>query len=150
MSFKRLLRQPGNRIRQGELLLAASTDKAKLNVESFADGYLREWLVQEGCATSTLTAIAVLTDTPTESYDFLSNGNEFVSWASISLAVDAREATSSTLAARSSSRKRARNKNNRRGVPGEAWTRLVSEMFPSSQENWGDRSSRRMDFRQGL
>jgi pyruvate dehydrogenase E2 component (dihydrolipoamide acetyltransferase) len=65
---RRMLRQPGDQIRQGEPLLDVSTDRSELKVESFANGYLREWFVEEGRAATSLSAIALLTDTLTETY----------------------------------------------------------------------------------
>lgn len=77
---RRMLRQPGDQIRQGEPLLAVSADQSELQVESFANGYLREWFVEEGRAANTFSTLAVLTDTLTETYQAPVNGHgsEFV------------------------------------------------------------------------
>src|SRR6266540_6835798 len=61
-------KQPGERISRGEPLLAVETDKVDMDVESFANGYLRKILVEEGAIATALKPVAILTDSPEEPY----------------------------------------------------------------------------------
>jgi pyruvate dehydrogenase E2 component (dihydrolipoamide acetyltransferase) len=65
----RWLKKPGDMVAKGELLLEVETDKVTMEVESYKPGYLRALLVQEGEMASAMSAIAILTDTPEESYE---------------------------------------------------------------------------------
>jgi pyruvate dehydrogenase E2 component (dihydrolipoamide acetyltransferase) len=64
-----LLKRAGEPVRRGEPIVAVSTDKVDMEVESFENGYLREWLVEEGAVATALSALAILTDTPEELYE---------------------------------------------------------------------------------
>jgi pyruvate dehydrogenase E1 component alpha subunit len=56
------LKRPGDRVNRGEALVTVETDKVNLDVESFASGYVRELLVEEGAIAVALSPIAILTD----------------------------------------------------------------------------------------
>ncbi|HZT32293.1 MAG TPA: thiamine pyrophosphate-dependent enzyme [Bryobacteraceae bacterium] len=62
------LKQPGDPIRRGEPLLTVETDKVDMDVESFADGFLRGILVPEGSVVAALAPLAVVTATLQESW----------------------------------------------------------------------------------
>ena len=64
-----LLKRAGEPVSRGEPIVAVSTDKVDMEVESFENGYLREWLVEEGAVATALSALAILTDTPEEPYE---------------------------------------------------------------------------------
>jgi pyruvate dehydrogenase E2 component (dihydrolipoamide acetyltransferase) len=64
-----LLKRAGEPVSRGEPIVAVSTDKVDMEVESFENGYLREWLVKEGAVATALSALAILTDTPEEPYE---------------------------------------------------------------------------------
>lgn len=64
-----LLKSRGDTVKRGEPVLLVSTDKAEVEVESFEDGFLREWLVEEGALAPALAPLAVLTNTPDEAYE---------------------------------------------------------------------------------
>lgn len=53
---------------RGEPILAVSTDKVEMEVESFANGYLRQWLAEEGTLASAMSPVAIVTDTAEEAY----------------------------------------------------------------------------------
>lgn len=65
------LKKPGDRVSRGEPIVAVETDKVDMEVEAFEGGYLRKLLVEEGSMASALTPVAILTDTPEETYDGL-------------------------------------------------------------------------------
>ena len=69
-----LLKRAGEPVSRGEPIVAVSTDKVDMEVESFENGYLREWLVEEGAVATALSALAILTDTPEEPYELPANG----------------------------------------------------------------------------
>lgn len=62
------LKRPGDQVRRGEPLRTVETDKVDMDVEAFADGYLREVLVEQGAVASALAPVAILTDQPGEAY----------------------------------------------------------------------------------
>src|SRR5437016_12976361 len=62
-------KQPGEKVSQGEALLAVETDKVDMDVESFASGYLRKILVEPGGIATALKPIAILTDTRDEPFE---------------------------------------------------------------------------------
>lgn len=62
------LKKPGDRVSRGEPIVAVETDKVDMEVEAYESGYIRELLVPEGSITSALAPVAILTDTPEESY----------------------------------------------------------------------------------
>lgn len=68
-TIRQFLKKPGDRVQQGEPILAVSTDKVEAEVESFASGYLREWLTSEGAVAAALGPVAIITDTPDEAYE---------------------------------------------------------------------------------
>jgi pyruvate dehydrogenase E2 component (dihydrolipoamide acetyltransferase) len=67
-TIRQFLKQPGEAVRRGEPILAVSTDKVEMEVESFANGYLREWLTEEGSLASAMSAVAIVTDGVDEPY----------------------------------------------------------------------------------
>ena len=66
-------KQPGEKVLRGEPLLSVETDKVDMDVESFADGYLRQALVESGAVATALKPVAILTDTPDETYEAISD-----------------------------------------------------------------------------
>jgi len=60
------LKSLGDKVAKGETLLEVETDKATVEVEAFAGGYLRQMTAQEGEMAATLSPIALLTDSPDE------------------------------------------------------------------------------------
>jgi pyruvate dehydrogenase E2 component (dihydrolipoamide acetyltransferase) len=66
-------KQPGEKVVRGEPLLAVETDKVDMDVESFVDGYLRQALVDSGAVATALQPVAILTDTPDEIYEAISD-----------------------------------------------------------------------------
>lgn len=64
-------RRLGEKIESGTPLLEVETDKATMEVESYAGGYLREMLVREGDIVGALLPIAILTDTADEDYEIV-------------------------------------------------------------------------------
>src|SRR5262245_56931773 len=64
-------KQPGEKVVRGELLLVVETDKVDMDVESFADGYLRETLVEPGTVVAALKPVAIRTDSLDETYEAL-------------------------------------------------------------------------------
>ena len=58
----------GDKVARGEPILEVQTDKVDVEVESYADGYLRKTLVAEGEMAGALEPVAILTDTPNEEY----------------------------------------------------------------------------------
>lgn len=62
-------RNVGEKIESGDPLIEVETDKAMMDVESYAAGYLREMLVKEGDVVSAFLPIAIITDTPDELYE---------------------------------------------------------------------------------
>jgi len=75
--IRQFLKKPGDAVKRGEPILAVSTDKVEMEVESFANGYLRQWLTEEGAVASAMSPVAVVTDTPDELYALPgNNGNE--------------------------------------------------------------------------
>jgi pyruvate dehydrogenase E2 component (dihydrolipoamide acetyltransferase) len=109
-TIRQFLRQAGDRISRGEPILAVSTDKVELEVESFASGYLREWLVEEGAAASALSPIAVVTDTLEESYEVPLNDRKSESVPAAHVALNTPQSDSSNLAAVPAARRLAREK----------------------------------------
>ncbi len=67
-TIRQFLKKTGDAVKRGEPILAVSTDKVEMDVESFANGYLRQWLTEEGAVASAMSAVAVVTDTPDEPY----------------------------------------------------------------------------------
>src|SRR5208282_4511951 len=57
------LKNPGEKVSQGDHLLEVETDKVIMEVESYLSGYLRQLLAAEGQMVSALTPIAIVTDT---------------------------------------------------------------------------------------
>lgn len=62
------LKRPGEPVARGTPLLEIQTDKVTMEVESHAAGYLREILVSEDQVVPAASLIALVTDTPGESY----------------------------------------------------------------------------------
>jgi pyruvate dehydrogenase E2 component (dihydrolipoamide acetyltransferase) len=62
------LKRTGEHVKRGEPLVLVETDKVNVDVEAFEAGYLRETLVAEGELAGALMPIAILTDSPDESY----------------------------------------------------------------------------------
>lgn len=62
-------RKIGEKVESGDPLIEVETDKAMMDVESYAAGYLREMLVQEGDVVSAFLPIAIITDTQDELYE---------------------------------------------------------------------------------
>lgn len=60
------LKSLGDKVAKGETLLEVETDKATVEVEAFAGGYLRQVMSQEGEMAAALSPIALLTDSPDE------------------------------------------------------------------------------------
>ncbi len=67
-TIRQFLKKPGERVTRGEPILAVSTDKVEMEVESFANGYLRQWLAEEGALASAMSPVAIVTDTADEAY----------------------------------------------------------------------------------
>jgi pyruvate dehydrogenase E2 component (dihydrolipoamide acetyltransferase) len=67
-TLRQFLKKPGERVTRGEPILAVSTDKVEMEVESFANGYLRQWLAEEGTLASAMSPVAIVTDTADEPY----------------------------------------------------------------------------------
>ncbi len=65
----RWLKRIGEKVSRGEPLLVVQTDKVDMDVESFAEGYLREVMVGEGSPATALKPVAILTDQPDEAYE---------------------------------------------------------------------------------
>ncbi len=63
------LKNEGDRVESGELLLEVSTDKATIEQEALDEGYLRKILVGAGAEARVNQAIAVFTETVDESID---------------------------------------------------------------------------------
>ena len=72
------LKQIGDKVSRGEPLLVVQTDKVDMEVESFVDGYLREVLVAEQAIATAMKPVAILTDTPQESYERLTVASPIV------------------------------------------------------------------------
>src|SRR5882724_8087179 len=62
-------KRPGEKVHRGEPLLAVETDKVDMDVESFVDGFLRQVLVESGAVATALKPVAIVTDSPEETYD---------------------------------------------------------------------------------
>ena len=54
------LKQPGDRVKSGDLLAEVETDKANMEIESFDEGVVQELKVQEGDSAPVGAVIAVL------------------------------------------------------------------------------------------
>ena len=67
-TIRQVPKKPGDRVSRGEPILAVSTDKVEMEVESFAQGYLRQWLAEEGALASAMSPVAIITDTLDEPY----------------------------------------------------------------------------------
>ncbi len=67
-TIRQFLKKPGERVTRGEPILAVSTDKVEMEVESFAGGYLRQWLAEEGALATAMSPVAIVTDTADEPY----------------------------------------------------------------------------------
>jgi pyruvate dehydrogenase E1 component alpha subunit len=63
------LKRLGDHVARGEPIMIVETDKVNMEVESFESGYIREYLVAEGSIAKALEPVAILTETPDESYD---------------------------------------------------------------------------------
>jgi pyruvate dehydrogenase E2 component (dihydrolipoamide acetyltransferase) len=60
------LKKPGDPVKRGEPLVEVETDKATVEVESYADGYLRVAKYPDGATVPLDAVIAILTTTPDE------------------------------------------------------------------------------------
>lgn len=60
------LKKPGDAVRRGEPLMEVETDKATVEVESYADGYLRVARYPEGATVPLDAVIAILSTSPDE------------------------------------------------------------------------------------
>jgi pyruvate dehydrogenase E2 component (dihydrolipoamide acetyltransferase) len=58
------LKEPGEWVEQGDILLTVETDKVEMEVESFGSGYLGPILVEVGKKVKVGTLLAELTDEP--------------------------------------------------------------------------------------
>lgn len=58
--------QVGDAVRQGETIVEVETDKATVEVEAPADGFLRQILVPAGATAPVGTVLAIITTTPAE------------------------------------------------------------------------------------
>ncbi len=67
-TIRQFLKKPGEHVTRGEPILAVSTDKVEMEVESFANGYLRQWLAEEGTLATAMSPVAIVTDTADEPY----------------------------------------------------------------------------------
>ncbi len=67
-TIRQFLKKPGDHVTRGEPILAVSTDKVEMEVESFANGYLRQWLAEEGALASAMSPVAIITDSADEAY----------------------------------------------------------------------------------
>jgi pyruvate dehydrogenase E1 component alpha subunit len=67
--ISRWLKRPGDHVARGEPVMIVETDKVDMEVESFESGYIREHLVAEGSMVNALEPVAILTETPDESYN---------------------------------------------------------------------------------
>ena len=65
----RWLKEEGQQVAKGELLVEVESDKAVFEYESPETGMLRKIVVDEGTAVPVLSLIAVITDGPDEPYD---------------------------------------------------------------------------------
>jgi pyruvate/2-oxoglutarate dehydrogenase complex dihydrolipoamide acyltransferase (E2) component len=54
------LKQPGDRVKSGDLLAEVETDKANMEIESFDEGVVQELKVKEGDSAAVGAVIAVL------------------------------------------------------------------------------------------
>jgi pyruvate dehydrogenase E2 component (dihydrolipoamide acetyltransferase) len=59
-TITRWVKKEGDKVQKGEVLLEITTDKATLEVESFASGHLRKILVKDGEAVPVLTVIGYI------------------------------------------------------------------------------------------
>lgn len=75
-TIRQFLKKPGERVSRGEPILAVSTDKVEMEVESFASGYLRQWLAEEGALASAMSPVAIVTDTADEPYASLGGDSQ--------------------------------------------------------------------------
>src|SRR6516162_9801307 len=66
--IRQWLKRPGDHVARGEPVMIVETDKVDMEVESFESGYIREYLVAEGSIAKALEPVAILTETPDESY----------------------------------------------------------------------------------
>jgi len=63
------LKQPGDAVAAGEPVLEVSTDKATVEVEAPASGYLRQTLAEVGAIVPVGGPVGLITDTPDEPLD---------------------------------------------------------------------------------
>jgi len=66
--ISRWLKRLGDHVARGEPVMIVETDKVDMEVECFESGYIREYLVAEGSIVKSLEPVAILTETPDESY----------------------------------------------------------------------------------
>jgi pyruvate dehydrogenase E2 component (dihydrolipoamide acetyltransferase) len=87
----------GEKVESGDPLIEVETDKADMDVESYAGGYLREMLVEEGDVVSAFLPIAIITDTVDERYET----NSVVSLPEIDQESEVEKSNESTVILRS-------------------------------------------------
>lgn len=63
------VKQVGEKVQKGEILLEVESDKATLEVESFFSGYVRKILYPEDTEVKVGEVIAVMTTTPDEAIE---------------------------------------------------------------------------------
>ena len=63
------VKQVGDKVQKGEILLEVESDKATLEVESFFSGYVRKILYAEDTEVKVGEVIALMTTTPDESIE---------------------------------------------------------------------------------
>ncbi len=63
------LKNSGDKVAMGEPLLEVETDKATMVLEAYVGGYLRKKLAREGEIVAATNPVAIVTDTPDESFE---------------------------------------------------------------------------------
>src|SRR2546428_3654605 len=63
------LKNSGDKVAMGEPLLEVETDKTTMVVEAYVGGYLRKKLAGEGEIVTATNPVAIVTDTPDESFE---------------------------------------------------------------------------------
>ena len=63
------LKNSGDKVAMGEPLLEVETDKATMYLEAYVGGYLRKKLASEGEIVTATNPVAIVTDTPDESFE---------------------------------------------------------------------------------
>lgn len=102
------LKNTGDKVAKGEAILTVETDKVDMEVESYANGYLRETLVAEGALATALAPVAVLADSPNEEYDSLPTAAAPIPVAEAPIAAAGKSAAPAPLAAAPAARRLAR------------------------------------------